>query len=160
MSALRAKVEDFLYADAELLDAWSLNEWFANFTPDCTYLVPSTDRPEGDPITDLFFVRDDHFLLSQRVEALLNGKAWAESPRSTTHRMLSNVRVKQNEDGSIEAKANLIVHRSSNGQLDLYPAFLTLDLIRGGTAGFLIRRRVAVLAMEQLRPHGRLSILL
>jgi p-cumate 2,3-dioxygenase subunit beta len=157
---LRLEVEAFLAYDSELLDEWRLEEWLELFTPDCHYLVPTTDKPDGDPRTDLFFIRDDYFLLSERVGALLNGTAWTESPHSTTHRMITNVRVRILDDGRVEAKANLLVHRARAGRLDAYPAHLTLILVRGGRAGFEIVERKAVLAMEQLRPHGRLSILL
>jgi p-cumate 2,3-dioxygenase beta subunit len=153
-------VESFLAYDAELLDEWRLDEWLELFTADCRYLVPATDRPDGDPRDDLFFIRDDYFLLSERVAALLNGTAWAESPHSTTHRMISNVRVQDLEGDQLLARANVLVHRARGGRLDAYPAFLTLRLVRGGRAGFEIVERKAVLAMEQLRPHGRLSILL
>lgn len=153
-------VESFLAYDAELLDEWRLEESLALFTPDCRYLVPATDRPDGDPRQDLFFIRDDYFLLSERVAALLDGTAWAESPHSTTHRMISNVRAQDLGDDQILVKANVLVHRARAGRLDAYPAFLTLLLVRGGRAGFEIIERKAVLAMEQLRPHGRLSILL
>lgn len=161
LATLRAEVEEFLFHDAELLDSWRLREWFERFTPDCRYHIPTTDRPDGDPETDLSFVWDDWFLLSQRIDAILDGTAWAESPRSTTHRMISNVRVRVLDDGeAIEAKANVLVHRSAGVRLDPYPAFLTLELLRRPDGGFEIRHRKAVLAMEQLRPHGRLSILL
>jgi 3-phenylpropionate/cinnamic acid dioxygenase small subunit len=153
-------VESFLAYDSELLDGWRLSEWLELFTPDCRYLVPTTDKPDGDPHHDLFFVRDDYFLLSERVAAMLDGTAWTESPHSTTHRMISNVRARELGDGRIEAKANLLVHRARAGRLDAYPAHLTLLLVRGGRAGFEIVERKAVLAMEQLRPHGRVSILL
>jgi p-cumate 2,3-dioxygenase subunit beta len=160
VSELVRDVEAFLAYDSELLDEWRLQEWLELFTPDCRYLVPATDRPGGDPATDLFFIRDDYFLLSERVAALLNGTAWTESPHSTTHRMITNVRAKDLGDGRVEAKANLLVHRARAGRLDAYPAHLTLILARGGPAGFEIVERTAVLAMEQLRPHGRVSILL
>jgi 3-phenylpropionate/cinnamic acid dioxygenase small subunit len=158
--ALVHEVEGFLAYDAELLDEWRLQEWLELFTPDCLYLVPSTDRPGGDPELDLFFIRDDYFLLSQRVEALLNGSAWTESPHSTTHRMISNVRARERGDGRLSVKANLLVHRSRGDRLDAYPAHLSLTLLRGGRAGFEIAERTAALALEQLRPHGRLSVLL
>jgi p-cumate 2,3-dioxygenase subunit beta len=153
-------VESFLAYDSELLDSWRLDEWFQLFTPDCRYLVPATDRPAGDPREDLFFVRDDWFLLSERVRSIMNGTAWAESPRSITHRMISNVRAVERVDGTIEVNANLLVHRSAGNGTIAYPAHLTLHLVRGGNAGFEIIFRQGVLAMQQLRPHGRLSILL
>ena len=158
-SALLRDVESFLAYDSELLDGWRLDEWFQLFTPDCRYLVPTTDRPAGDPREDLFFVRDDWFLLSERVRSIMNGTAWAESPRSVTHRMISNVRAVERDD-AIEVKANLLVHRSAGGNTIAYPAHLTLHLVGGGHAGFEITFRQGVLAMQQLRPHGRLSILL
>jgi p-cumate 2,3-dioxygenase subunit beta len=154
------EVECFLAYDSELLDEWRLTEWLDLFTPDCRYLVPTTDRPDGDPHDDLFFIRDDHFLLCERVTALLDGTAWTESPHSTTHRMISNVRAEVRPDGRVQAKANLLVHRARAGRIDAYPAHLSLLLVRGGRFGFQIAERKAVLAMEQLRPHGRLSILL
>ena len=41
----RADVEDFLFAEAELLDEWRLPEWLELFTEDAIYYVPSTDVP-------------------------------------------------------------------------------------------------------------------
>ncbi len=157
---LLREVESFLAYDSELLDGWRLQEWLELFTPDCHYLVPTTDKPDGDPRHDLFFIRDDYFLLSERVAALLNGTAWTESPHSTTHRMITNVRAREVDGRHIEVKANLLVHRARGGRVDAYPVHLTLILVRGGRAGFEIVERKAVLAMQQLRPHGRVSILL
>ena len=157
-------VSQFLFYESELLDAWRLDEWFSLFTPDCTYLVPSTDRPDGDPETDLFFVRDDWFLLSQRVAAIMDGTAWTESPRSITKRIISNVRAQTIDaaDGSseVEARFNFVVYRSAMANLDVYPGECRVTLVRGGHAGFEIRHRRSTLALAQLRPHGRVSVIL
>lgn len=156
---LRA-VESFLAYDSELIEEWRLEEWLELFTPDATYVVPTTDLPTGDPDEDLFFVRDDHFLLSQRVAALSDGTAWTENPHSTVHRMISNVRARELDGDRVEVRANLLVHWARGDRLHAYPARLTLELVRGGRAGFQIRHRKAVLALEQLRPHGRVSVIL
>jgi p-cumate 2,3-dioxygenase beta subunit len=157
---LRADVESFLYYEADLLDSWKLREWLQLFTPDCLYLVPATDRPDGDPDRDLFFVRDDWFLLSQRVEAIVNGTAWAESPHSTTKRMIGNVRAERTDDGDVEVHANFVIHRSASARLDVYPGSYLMTLVPGGPAGFEIRHRRATLALAELRPQGRVSIIL
>ena len=163
-AALVHDVSQFLYYESELLDAWRLDAWFSLFTPDCIYLVPSTDRPDGDPETDLFFVRDDWFLLSQRVSAIMDGTAWTESPRSITKRIISNVRAQTIEgDGGAEeiaVKFNFVVYRSAMANLDIYPGECRLTLVRGGHAGFEIRFRRSTLALAQLRPHGRVSVIL
>ena len=157
--ALVAEVEAFLYYEAELLDTWALRDWFALFTPDCQYLVPTTDRPDGDPDRDLFFIRDDWFLLGQRVDAILNGTAWAESPHSITRRMISNVRAAENADG-VHVRANFVIYRSALAQQDVYPGTYEMTLVRGGHAGFEIRHRRSTLSLAQLRPQGRVSIIL
>jgi p-cumate 2,3-dioxygenase subunit beta len=159
-ASLSREAELFLYHDALLLDEWRLREWFALFTPDCEYLVPATDRPEGDPEFDLFFVRDDWFLLSQRIDALDDGTAWTESPHSITRRMISNVMACENDDGSIAVRANFVVYRSALAKLDVYPGSYQMRLLRGGPAGFEIQSRRSTLALAQLRPQGRVSVIL
>lgn len=159
-AALSREVEFFLYEDAELLDTWQLREWYARFTPDSEYLIPATDRPHGNAELDLFFVRDDWFLLGQRVDAMMNGTAWAESPHSITRHMVSNVRAWPMADGSVEVAANFVVYRSALSQLDTYPGAYRMTLVRGGSSGFEIRLRRATLSLAQLRPHGRVSVIL
>jgi p-cumate 2,3-dioxygenase beta subunit len=158
--ALRAAVEDFLFFEADLLDTWQLDRWLALWTEECSYLIPATDRPGGDPFQDLFLVQDDRFLLEQRVSSLQTKTAWAESPHSTTRRLISNVRATHLGDGAVEVRANFIVSRARQGTVDTYPGHYELLLEAGGDAGFRIRMRKAVLALEELRPHGRISIIL
>jgi p-cumate 2,3-dioxygenase beta subunit len=158
-ATLNHAVEQFLYEDAALLDEWRLEEWLALFTDDCTYYVPATDRPDGDPLHDLFLVQDDRFLLANRVEGLLNGTAWAESPRSTTQRMIANVRSTR-AASEILVRANFVVYRCVRQQVDVYPGRYEMTLVEGGEHGFLIRQRKAILALPTLRPAGRVSIIL
>jgi 3-phenylpropionate/cinnamic acid dioxygenase small subunit/phenylpropionate dioxygenase-like ring-hydroxylating dioxygenase large terminal subunit len=158
--ALRAAVEDFLFFEADLLDRWELDAWLALWTDEVTYLIPATDRPDGDPFQDLFLVQDDRFLLEQRVRSLLTKTAWAESPHSTTRRIISNVRAHHIGDGAVDARANFVVYRSRRSIVDVYPGRYELLLERGGPAGFRLRTRKAILSLEELRPHGRVSFIL
>ena len=41
----RQQVEDFLYAEAALLDAWRLDDWLLLFDEDAKYEVPCNDAP-------------------------------------------------------------------------------------------------------------------
>ncbi len=43
-SITRQQVEEFLYEEAALLDAWRLDDWLALMTDDAVYRVPSNDR--------------------------------------------------------------------------------------------------------------------
>lgn len=157
---LRLAVEEFFYHEADLLDRWQLIEWLDLFTDECSFLVPTTDRPDGDPVDEMFLIQDDRFLLEQRVESLMTKTAWAESPHSTTRHLVSNVRAKALDDGAVEASANFIVTRSRRDTVDTYPGRYEVLLEPGGPAGFKIRTRKAILALEELRPHGRVSFIL
>ena len=157
---LSRDVEGFLFRDAALLDAGRFDEWLELFALECQYLIPATDRPEGDPLHEMFLVNDDRFLLEERIMGLTKGTTWAESPRSLTHRMIGNVRAARDDDGSVLAEANFLVHRNSSRAMLAYPGRFELVLLEQGVAGFEFKLRKAILSMTTLRPHGRVSIIL
>jgi len=157
---LRNDVEEFLHWEAELLDSWNLELWLELFVDDGLYLVPSTDRPNGDPDRDLFLIQDDRFLLGQRVSSLLGRTAHSENPHSRTRRLVTNVRIESVDGETLTAVSNFAVYRMRMGDVDCYVGRYEHVLQRGGPAGFQIMRRTAVLDLEALRPHGKVSIIL
>jgi len=157
---LRFEVENFLYREADLMDNWLLDDWLALWTEELLYLVPSTDKPEGNPREHLMFIQDDRFLLNQRVRSIMNGTAWAESPRSTLRRVISNVQVKSDDNGRLTVTSNFVVYRSQGSTLQVFPAHAEYLLERSGEANFLIRQKRVVLDLEELRPHGRVAFIL
>src|SRR4051794_7852791 len=86
----RGEVEDFLYREAALLDAWQLDDWLTLLTDDAYYRVPSNDQPQGDPANTLFLIADDIVRIRARVRRLKDPHAHAEHPRSRTRRVISN----------------------------------------------------------------------
>lgn len=156
----RIDVEDFLFAEAALLDSWKLQEWLALFTDDGQYLVPSTDIPgDSSPDNNLFYIADDHARLEQRVIRLMKKTAFSEHPRSKTRHIVSNVRVVERSGEECRAEAAFVTYRSKMGNTDAYVGSSHYRLVaKDGT--FLIREKRCVLDMENLRPHGRISILL
>ncbi len=88
----RGEIEDFLYHEAALLDAWRLDDWLALLTADARYLVPSNDRPDADPANTLFTIADDIDRIRGRITRLKDKNAHAEFPRSRTRRLIGNVR--------------------------------------------------------------------
>ena len=156
---LRHAVEDFLYMEAELLDTWQLDDWLQLWTEELTYLVPATDKPDGDPMKDLYLVQDHRFILEQRVHSLMTGTAWAESPQGTVRRSISNVRATHISEGAVEVKANFIVHRSQGSALSIFPGHLDY-LLEVHDDSFKIRTKKATLDLDSLRPHGRVAFIL
>ena len=154
---LREEVEDFLYEEAALLDAWRLDEWFALFTEDATYVVPTTDLPEGDPAQDLVFINDDIVRLRSRVKRLKSRHAHREYPWSRTRRFISNVRVKETGDNVLSVTANALVYRFRSGEGDPYVGHYEYTL-RRVEEGLKITHRRAVLDHETLNRHGAVSI--
>lgn len=158
-TALRLEVEEFLTYDADLLDRWLLMEWLELFTEESRYVVPATDHHEPDLARDLTIVCDDYFLLEQRVASLLTRSAHAEFPHSRTRRLVTNV-VARDEGGEVVVRANFTVHRFRLENVDTYVGSYRHRLVRGGEAGFRFLERRAILDLEALRPHGKVSIIL
>ena len=108
-SVNREQVEDFLYEEAALLDAWKLDEWLALLTEDAIYRIPSNDRPEADPRGALFTIADDIARIRARVTRLKDRNAHAEFPPSRTRRLITNVRIV--ERNPLRVEANFVVYR-------------------------------------------------
>lgn len=155
----RAEIEEFLFEEAALLDAWRLREWVALLTDDATYEIPATDTPDGDSRTSLFIVADNIERIRSRVNQLLGKAAWAENPPSRTRRLISNVRILAVDGDTIRVTANFVVYRMRVEQVDTYVGRYEYALVRRDGA-LRIQRRRAILDLEALRPHGKVSILL
>jgi p-cumate 2,3-dioxygenase beta subunit len=155
----REQIEDFLYHEAALLDEWRLNEWLELLTEDATYYVPSTDAPDADPRTTLFLIADDAVRIRSRVKQLLGKSAHAETPRSRTRRLISNVRIREANGDNIRITANFVVYRMRLEQVDTYVGRYEYKLVQQN-GQLKIRERKAILDLEALRPQGKVSIIL
>jgi p-cumate 2,3-dioxygenase beta subunit len=154
---LRLEVEEFLIEEAAILDEWRLDDWLALFTEDASYVVPSTDVPDGDPSRDLTLIDDDHLRLTWRVNRLKSRHAHREFPWSRTRRFITNVRVLRAEGDELEATASVLLYRFRHGHADTFVGVYKTTLVRTG-AGLRIRRRRAELDLERLSPNGALSM--
>jgi p-cumate 2,3-dioxygenase beta subunit len=155
----RSEVEEFLYAEAALLDEWRLDEWLALFTDDATYSVPPTDARDAEPDDTLFLVADDRARLASRVEQLSGKNAWSENPQSRTRRMISNVRIRKVEGERVSATSNFVVYRMRSERVATYVGHYEHVLLRTD-GSFRIAQRRAVLDLESLRDVGKVSIIL
>ena len=153
-------VERFLYEEAELLDTWRLHEWLELFVPHGQYQIPATDKPDGDPAKDLFLIQDDRFLLEQRVNSLLTRAAHAEYPHSRTRHMITNVRVTGTDGARLAVTANFAVFRMRAGAVDTYVGQYRHLLLQDEDGSLRYEIRKAVLDLDALRPHGKVSVIL
>jgi len=155
----RQQVEDFLFEEAALLDEWRLDEWLALFETGATYEVPTTDRPNEDPQRSQYYVWDDYELLTARVKRLKSKHAHAENPHSRTRRLVTNVRLTETSDSSLQVRAAFLIYKIRDGNVDQFVGRYEHTLSANGE-GLKFRKRRAVLELEVLRPGGRLSFIL
>jgi p-cumate 2,3-dioxygenase subunit beta len=156
----RTDVEDFLFAEAELLDEWRLPEWLELFTDDAIYYIPATDLAvDASPDNNLFYVADDRFRLSERVKRLMKRTAHAEFPHSRTRHLVSNVRIRKHIGDDIEVSSAFITYRTKDGVTDTYFGSNRYRLVPGNGT-FRIKEKRCLLDSEGLRAQGRVSIIL
>jgi len=156
----RAEIEDLLYHEAALLDAWKLDDWLKLLTEDASYYVPPNDKPDADHRFTLFTIADDIVRLRERVIRLKDPNCHAEYPPSRTRRLITNVRITGVEGDTISAEANFVVYRHRRGgQRQAFVGRYRHTLRRVG--GLLkIAERRAILDAEELGALGSVSFIL
>jgi p-cumate 2,3-dioxygenase beta subunit len=156
----RQDVEDFLYEEAALLDAWRLDDWLALLTDDAVYRVPSNDRPNSSSGDTLFIIADDINRIRARVTRLKKKDAHAEDPRSRTRRLLTNVRIVSRNGATLEVEANFSVHRfRRNDGIRVYVGHYRYEL-RLVAGKLKIAKREAIIDSMELGSLGSVSFIL
>jgi len=158
VAVTRQEVEDFLYEEAALLDAWKLDEWLALLTDDAYYRVPSNDRPDSDPRAALFTIADDIARIRARVTRLKDRSAHAESPPSHTRRLITNVRIVERQPLRVEANFAVYRHRSNDDVRQYVGRYRYLLRREGGK--LKIAGREAILDAMELASLGTVSFIL
>lgn len=156
---LTHEVAQFLFEEARLLDTNAYLEWAALFTEDCNYRVPPTNRPAAETGRALFLINDDHFRLTERAKRLTKKDAHAEYPASRTCRMVANVSVSAASGNEVRASANVVTYRYRYERIDIYPAHVDY-VLRREDSGLRIASKIVTLALDSLRPQGKISLIL
>jgi biphenyl 2,3-dioxygenase beta subunit len=113
------EVEQFLYAEAALLDARAWRAWLGLVTDDIHYWMPirrtvtlsDIDREFTKP-GDMAYFDDDRTFLEMRVKKLEAGSAWSEDPPSRSRHFVSNVRVREVAGDEITVESCFHLFRS------------------------------------------------
>jgi p-cumate 2,3-dioxygenase subunit beta len=155
----RQQVEEFLYAEAALLDAWALDDWLLLFDEDAKYEVPCNDAPDGDPARDLMLIDDNYVRLAARVTRLNSRRAHREYPHSRTNHQVFNVRVQEVSAEELSVSASFTVWRFRAGRTSCYVGKYRYRLRRSDD-GFRIAAKRAELDMTDLRSVADVAIIL
>ncbi|MFM8353751.1 MAG: aromatic-ring-hydroxylating dioxygenase subunit beta [Gammaproteobacteria bacterium] len=145
---LRFEVEEFLFAEAALLDERRFDAWLDLLAEDIHYWMPirrtTTAREVEHEFTQpgwMAFFDDDKATLTLRVQRMAVGRAWAEDPPSRTRHLLTNIRVLDVVGEEITVSANFQLYRTRlNSEEDAWLGRRE-DVLRRGPDGFRIARR-------------------
>ncbi len=157
---LRCEIENFLIAEAEMLDDGRFHEWLQLCADDIHYILPvrvSRERNNGDGnSTSMNHIDDDYAGLETRIARLDTEYAWAEDPPSRTRHFVSNVRVRPGSGPEeFDVKSNILVYRNrgDNPRHDLVSGERH-DRIRRDEAGLKLARRRVVLDNAVIATHN------
>jgi len=121
---LMREIEDFLYAEVDLLDERHYEKWLDLFTEDVRYWMPirkNVSSRDLDKETtsedDVAWIDDDKATLTKRVQQILTGVHGAEEPVSRVSHIVSNIRLAEPveaipEGASATVKCRFFVYRN------------------------------------------------
>jgi len=156
------RVEEFLFREAEVLDAARFGAWLDLLTDDIDYRIPTRVTRERTAL-DLrfsqasFHMVEDRGSLAARVDRFDTEYAWSENPPSRTRRFVSNVRLDSFE-GPLEVRSNLLFFWAREERQVLLSAERH-DLIRIEDDALRLARRVVFLDHTTL-PIPNLAVFL
>ncbi len=162
---LQFEVEQFLYAEAALLDARKYREWLGLIAPDIHYWMPirrtvtqkDIEREFTKP-GDMAFFDDDYELIEMRVKKLEAGSAWSEDPPSRSRHFVSNVRILAVEGDEITVEAAFHLYRTRlETEVDSWVGRRE-DRLRRAGASFLIAQRHIFLDQTLIRSTNMSTI--
>lgn len=140
-------VEQFLYHEAQLLDAQRFEEWLALFTEDATYWLP-LEREQKDPLETSSIVYDDRTLLELRVKQARHPRAHARLPLARTVHQVSNVIFKETEKDEFEVHSTLVLVEFRAEKQRVWGALVNHRLRRAGEGFRIARKRVDLVNSE------------
>lgn len=160
------EIQDFLFEEAELLDARRFSDWLNLLHPDIEYRMPLARNMRRDRMKSEFTEPgevawfDEGFqTLSQRVAQINTGIHWAEEPASRVSHLVSNVRVLVPADAAGNAKGQpqevkvssrfLVYQNRLQTETNLFVGKRT-DILRRGDDGWKIAKRTIYLDQNVL----------
>jgi len=153
----REEAEEFLIAEARLIDERRFDEWLRLFAPDCLYWLPITD---GDPEREPSLIYDDRARLQERVYRITETFAPAQAPASRTLHNVSNVAV-HDQNGTTEVLCNLTIFEFRPG--DPSQVGLGVQRVFAARAEYLLEggliKRKKVWLLDRDAPHYNLTFI-
>lgn len=156
MSSEREQVEAFLYLEARLMDENRYDDWLALFADECTYWIPS-NAEDTDPGRQVSIIYADRRVLANHVRRLVEGRAYAQQPRSRMRRIVGNVEVDRSED-ELVVRANFAITEIRSNTQRLHTGQSVYRLLPHGETFLIASKKVNLVAIDA--HHDNLTFLL
>ncbi len=134
-------VEQFLYHQAELLDARSFEAWADLFTKDGTYWMPaSEDQTVADGQPNIFY--EDFFLMRMRIKRITHVRAHSQRLPNRTSHVVSNTIIEavDGETGDVVVRSKFYASEFRNDALRHFAGKYRHDLQKTDD-GYRIRQQ-------------------
>lgn len=156
------EIQDFLHAEADLLDTRQYDAWLALLHPDIEYRMPLVRNMRRDQMKHEFtqpgeaaWFDEGIHTLSQRVAQINTGIHWAEEPASRISHLVTNVRVfvpegQADAPDHVKATSRFLVYQN---RLQTETAMFVgrrEDILARADDGWRIRRRTVYLNQNVL----------
>jgi 3-phenylpropionate/cinnamic acid dioxygenase small subunit len=161
---LKADIEDFLYAEADLLDERRYRDWLDLLADDIIYFMPirrnvkfgqHAEHENTRQGVGISWFDEDKWTLGKRVDQILTGVHFAEEPLSRVCHMVSNVQIRRvtpslDDPQEVEARCRFLVYQNRVEYETYTFVGKRTDLIRRTAAGWRIARREILLDQNVL----------
>jgi len=161
---LKADMEDFLYAEADLLDNRQFRDWLNLLADDIIYFMPirrnvkfgqHAQRENTVQGTGISWFDEDKWTLTKRVDQILTGVHYAEEPLSRVCHMVSNVQILRvapslDDISEVEVRCRFLVYQNRIEYETYTFVGKRTDLIRKTPDGWKIARREILLDQNVL----------
>jgi len=138
-----------LEREARLLDQLRYEDWFALYTAECIYWVPSTPRA-GDPRREIAVMFDDRRRLEDRVYRLRTGFAWSQAPVSRTVRLITNVEVFTTAQDDVRMlRSNFLISEFWDNETRLLTGWAGHRVVRDGTGWKIKAKQINLIDCDQ-----------
>jgi 3-phenylpropionate/cinnamic acid dioxygenase small subunit len=98
-------IEQFLYAQSELLDSKKWQDWIDLFAPDGIYWMPPAPEYKTWDGQPAIFAEDKN-LMTVRMNRVLHPDAWSQRPLWETNHVVSNVSIlNTDKNGDVEVRS-------------------------------------------------------
>ncbi|MFC3050666.1 3-phenylpropionate/cinnamic acid dioxygenase subunit beta [Kordiimonas pumila] len=155
--SLHHTLEQFLYAEARLLDSEAYDAWFALVTEDIHYWMPSMENRYRDDREGVFhesrmaFFDDYHKDLARRVKRFGVPTAWTENPRVRHLHTISNVEAFHTKKANEYEVHSVFVNYRNSRETDTETIFgRRQDILREVSGSLKIARRTILVAQNVL----------